>query len=68
MKYADFRDWFFDLLTKPYPAAKRFPFLPEGRIKRGLQQISYGIDRAIIFILIWVVVPLTVIAGLIGFW
>jgi len=68
MKYANFRDKLFKLLFETYPADERLPFFPECRVKKMLQQVCYNIDRVFMLIWIGVMVPFTLIVGLIGLW
>lgn len=40
---ANFRDWIFDKLTKPLPERERYLLLPDGKVKRLLQNVDYAI-------------------------
>jgi len=68
MKYADFRDWFFNALTQLRPVEERLPFFPEGRVKRILQRLEYGIDKAFINFLLFFALPVVFILGLYVTW
>lgn len=65
---ANFRDWIFDKLTKPLPARERFLLLPDGKVKRLLQNFDYTMDRVFIYLLLFVVLPIAFLVGLYATW
>jgi len=65
---ANFRDWFFDKLTKPLPARERYLLLPDGKVKRFLQNFDYAMDRVFICLLLFVILPTAFLVGLYATW
>lgn len=65
---ANFRDWIFDKLTKPLPARERCLLLPDGKVKRLMQNMGYAIDRVFIYFFLFVILPGTFLIGLYATW
>lgn len=64
----NFRDWAFDKLTKPLPARERYLLLPDGKVKRFLQNVDYAIDRVFIYFFLFVILPGAFLVGLYATW
>lgn len=65
MKYAEFRDKFFDFLFKTLPADQRHQAMPDGAVKKFMQQLSYKVDRISMLLMIWVFLPVMTVIGLV---
>lgn len=64
----NFRDWAFDKLTKPLPARERFLLLPDGKVKRFLQNFDYMMDRVFLYLFLFVILPISFLVGLYATW
>jgi|GEM_PF-4629203 len=68
MKYADFRDWAFDLLFKTLPAEDRLQGWPDSKVKSFMQLLAYGIDKAFIYFFLFIALPALFILSLYVAW